>query len=50
MRLEAELKKVKKELSKASTENEIYRDNVMKRHNASSVWIENGVIKYSYSV
>lgn len=50
MRLEAELKKVKRELSKASTENEVYRDNVMKRHNASSVWIEDGVIKYSYGV
>lgn len=50
IRLEAELKKVKKELSKVSKENEIYRDNVMKRHNASYVWIENGVIKYSYGV
>jgi hypothetical protein len=50
MRLEAELKKVKRELSKASTENEVYRDNVMKRHNASSVWIEDGVVKYSYGV
>lgn len=46
LRLESELNKLKAEFNKISKENKVYHDAIMRKINASEVWIENNSVKY----